>query len=168
MSQNCYAYAVNYNDRIDPGELSGPKYADNSDSELIRAAERDGLEFISVKDRIPPNKTGYYLVALIATSADTSNYHWIRMELDRHWTHKAGEGSPQKHDAVEKKLKDTNPPHSANFNFQAYFTKPEKMQFLAMAQHQGWAVNYDRFVGYFYCPNGGLTKKKASWDCVIQ
>ena len=165
MSQNCYAYAIQYPHTIDPGELSGRKYRDNSDNELISASQADGLQFTG-STTMPGLQPGSYIVALIATSADRSNYHWLRRESDSTWSHKPGQANPQKRDATETPIDDGNPPHRANFNYRAFFMSTAKrQQLLGVAEAQGWALDYDRFVGYFYCPDIGLQPRKKKGEC---
>jgi hypothetical protein len=158
MPRNCYAYAVNYAEdmALDPGEFVGQKYADNSDDELIHAARADGLQWLGANWPVnaPP---GYYLVALVTTTADNQNYHWIRQDAGGLWSHKPGQGNVSHSDAQERQLNAGNLPHQADFNFRAFFaTSPKLRVLLHQAEMQGWALNYDHFVGYFACPMAGL------------
>jgi hypothetical protein len=160
---NCYAWAVRYPTRVDPGELSGRKYGTNSDTNLRSAAVRDGLIYHG--RTLPPARQGYYIVALVATDDDDSNYHWIRRDSAFEWSHKPGEGTASPNDANGEPITDANPPHSTSFDFSAFF-RTQHRGLMLMAQAQGWAINYNRFVGYFYCPNDGLTRQEPGW-CVI-
>jgi len=149
--------------------LAGATYTDNSDDELRRAAEADGLEFAGGGTALPALNPGSYLVALIATSADRVNYHWLRMHADGTWSHKPGNGTVQGSDADGNALNHGNPPHAANFYFRAFFeSSPKRMLLMATAEQQGWALNYDRFVGYFYCPNIGLQAREKKGCCIMQ
>jgi hypothetical protein len=125
-----------------------------TDNDLINAATSDGLTFTG-STNMPALLGGNYIVALITTTADQVNYHWLRREPDGTWSHKPGDGQPQKSDATETAIDNGNPPHQANFNYPAIYTG-KLAPLLAMAQQQGWAINDDHFVGYFYCPDLGL------------
>lgn len=160
---NCYAWGIRHPTRVDPGELSGRKYGTNSNINLRDAAIRDGLLYVGAT--LPPGKEGHYIVALVASNDDTTAYHWIRQDSAHERTHKAGQMAAGKNDADGTPITNARPPHLASFNYAAFFNdKPLPMKLMAKAQ--GWAINYDRFVGYFYCPNEGLAVQSRGW-CVI-
>jgi hypothetical protein len=69
-------------------------------------------------------------------------------------------------DAKGRDLDDSaNPPHVANMNFGANLKRGELMM-LDQAKASGRTINYDVFVGYFYCPGAGLRQRQAG-TCVV-
>jgi hypothetical protein len=165
---NCYAHAVRYDTAaMDPGDFYGAKYTDNRDVTIKAAVGRDGLEFANAAG-LPAARAGQYVVALWTTTANLQDYHWARMDGDRTWSHKPGQSDVRKTDADGTTIDDQNLPHAANMNFRAFFESSLKMRaLLPMAIQQGWAINYDHFVGYFYCPNGGLAVQGGGLNCII-
>ncbi len=156
MPQNCYAYAVGHPDRVDPGNFAGVQYLSNSAQDLRAAAEADGLTWAG-NAVLPPASPGHYIVACISTTADTVNYHWIRQDFSSQgeWSHKPGKESVRYTDGPGNKLTGTNLPHTANWDL-CHGLDP---RLVPMARDSGFA-DYDIFVGYFYCPNGGLRMRR--------
>ena len=150
---NCYAYALNiygdlYNDRLQPGYLSGKYYNAYSGSiqNKIISAFKEDLKKIS-KD-LHYNRKNYltmwdykyfgpvygsgYCVALvlsISKSGYYKDYHWYRQDKDGYWSHKRGLLPVTNLDASGKKIKD---PKKADRNYSS-----------------SGGLNYNVFVGYF-------------------
>ncbi|WP_270935781.1 hypothetical protein [Falsiroseomonas oryzae] len=158
---NCYAYATKYADRLDPGQFSGGRAKSNSVAAIRAAVLRDGLILCPVQNALPPALAGHYIVACRRASANTYDYHWFRREGVDSWSHKPGTGVVRSSDASGEAITDTvNAPHTASYNFTQFFTG-KNAALLPMAQQQGWAIDYDEFVGYFYCPDEGLKMRKG-------
>ncbi|WP_282611216.1 hypothetical protein [Pelagibius sp. Alg239-R121] len=174
-TQNCYAYACGYTKdlKLQPGELGGRLYKSTDRAELTDAACADGLD--PVLGHTPPMlKAGEHLVALMTSSSDTDAYHWLRRIEDGSgdWSHKLGALSPTKLDSWEKPINDaTNPPHTVDLDYDAMFKRnPSMLRHLDTARIQGWATNYDIFVGYFKCPDDFPKIRgnaKLSCNCMI-
>jgi hypothetical protein len=159
---NCYAHAVGYRHGAkDPGDFSCRKYANNTDTELKRAAEADGLEFAG-RDKVPAVRPGYYAVACWSTKADRTNYHWARQEGQGRWSPKAGDGTVSYSDASGAELhSQAKPPHDADMRFGVHLNS-RLGGYALQAQISGYSLNYNHFVGYFYCPGEGLRQQDPS------
>lgn len=160
MGQNCYAYATKYvcEEALDPGVLGGLKYSDTNPKELQRAAEDDGLTFLSDVQHSLPYGYGEYpfIVAGLSASGNPDAYHWIRRDSNGIWSHKFGDGSifsmeVSDVDAGDKKLTDSNHAGVADFDYGTSFKNSQRGKLVQENDQSGWATKYDRFVGWFGC-----------------
>jgi hypothetical protein len=177
-STNCYAYAMNSstghpaNDKPQPGEKSGTsgagdentcpnvtarvvadgKPANPKDTATIRAARQ--CPYQKQNHLTPPDRKGFYLVALVVTSApktafdpvsktyNISDYHWYRQDDSGNWSGKPGHGGASDKDASGKTI-----------------TNPETCDRDSKSPGPGGTtirINYDVFCGYFYVKSGGV------------
>jgi len=114
---NCYDYAndVVTNTFAQPGRGSGvcPPNArpcvKNTCEDVKNAAISDGLEWVGTElpTSLPPK--GHYVSLHIWPN---SNFHWIRMDADKYWSHKPGGTRVRNVDNDYKKITD---PGKANF-----------------------------------------------------
>jgi len=89
---NCYAYGTDIvtNTFPQPGRGSGKKWTLNTCQDMGNASVRDGLVYNgTVLPKAPPEK-GHFAALLIWPE---TNFHWIRMDANGHWSHKPG-GTP--------------------------------------------------------------------------
>jgi hypothetical protein len=106
----------------------------------------------------PPDKPGYYLVALVVTSKSTgydakddvfyrNDYHWYRQDDDGSWSHKPGHGVVRNVDAAGNPI--DNPETAVRRNVYASQFVP------AAGKSVPVVTDYDVFCGYFYVKKGG-------------
>jgi hypothetical protein len=187
-STNCYAYAMDSrtghtpHNTPQPGVASGSPAATNSCADVTPAVLSDGAPAkpgdpptilqapqcpYQKKNKLPPpQKKGYYLVALVATSNTTEvvdkstspptvklpDYHWYRQDSDGLWSHKPGETEVRRVDSSGKPV--TNPQ-----------TADRTTKQLETVSTPGGPVtvqtvlDYDQFCGYFYVKKGGAGVK---------
>jgi hypothetical protein len=174
-STNCYAYAMNsrlghtYDEKPQPGEKAGVSFNEPVDCKSVTAAVlNDGKpKAIAQAPRCPynqqqqvppPQKKGFYLVALVETSKPTgydavdhcfygNDYHWYRQDDDGTWSHKPGWGEVRNVDASNKAI--TNPETaSRRAKVGMKYSKIE-------GKNLPYYIDYDVFCGYFYVEKGG-------------
>ncbi len=157
---NCYAYALNiygnvYDDRLQPGELSGKTYEHYTGSlqqRIISALKADlkkiskDLKYVSknylnlwdCKYAGPTYGSGYCVALVLAVDKNGifRDYHWYRQDKDGYWSHKRGLYPITNLDASRKKIKD---PKKANRNYSS-----------------SGGLNYNVFVGYFKIYRNGI------------
>jgi hypothetical protein len=177
-STNCYAYAMNSrtghpaDDKPQPGDKSstnGPG-STNTCPDVTSRVLADGApakkgDPASIESAPqcpyqkqhhlpPPDKKGYYLVALVVTSIKStafdpvtktyniSDYHWYRQDDSGNWSGKPGHDEASDKDASGKTI--TNPE-----------TCDHDSKSLDKKTGVTVRINYDIFCGYFYVQKGG-------------
>lgn len=176
-STNCYAYAMNsrtghpVGGKPQPGDTSGtatarPVTCGSTTKAVVEDGKPDDIlqaprcPYNRQRKRPPPDKAGYYLVALVITSkpdgydaADDvfywNDYHWYRQDEDGTWSHKPGYDTVRNVDASGNPI--TNP-ETANRSSR-YGTE----YIPALKKSVPVVINYDVFCGYFYVKKGGVT-----------
>ena len=171
-STNCYAYAMNSRTghpaggKPQPGEKSSVGSTLSCPS-LTAAVLADGVpdDIVAAprcayqkKHKLPPpDKTGYYLVALVTTSngstmydpkSDTvryADYHWYRQDTDGAWSHKPGHDVARR---VDSSGRPVDNPETADRKT-SYGKQPTKIG------PKEFVMDYDVFCGYFYVKKGG-------------
>jgi hypothetical protein len=101
--------------------------------------------------RLPPNRDGYYLMALVTTSQDgfdaaaktfhLADFHCYRRDADGGWSHKPGRGPVSRLDSNERII--DNPETAARRQELGTINIPPVGPVPAI-------VDYDIFCGYFY------------------
>ncbi len=136
---NCFAYAANdplgHISKPSPGEKSGVDLKSCSGLHVASLATNDG--FVPAKldeNRLPIQKKGFYLVALVS-DRDDKDYHWYRQNQDGTWSHKIGNRLPKNQDESGKPIIDVETADRGS---------------------------YTEFVGYFYVPKGGIAIGKKA------
>lgn len=178
-STNCYAYAVNSRTghavgvTPQPGRSSGAiAPSPFKCSEVTKAVVADGKpDNILAVDRCPynkemkkppPDKPGYYRVALVVTShpegfdsAGTTyhynDYHWYREDDDGTWSHKPGTFPVRNIDSNSKPI--TNPELAGRRTVVGSRYNP------AIKKVVDEVIDYDIFCGYFWVKSGGAPVK---------
>jgi len=167
-STNCYAYAMN--SRLghtigvtpQPGRKSATPAGPVTCSEVKRRVLADSTSLsnniLEAKGDTPPEKEGYYLVALVTTKVPTdkidnkkkqyymADYHWYRRDRDGFWSHKPGTTPVIWHDAKNKRIQD---PKKCNRRtvYPGGVTIGGNLYDLI--------IDYTNFCGYFYVKKGG-------------
>jgi len=177
-STNCYAYAMNSrtghpaDGRPQPGDKSGTNGPGSTntcpdvtsrvlaDGAPAKAGDPASIEsapqcpYQKQNQLPPPDKKGYYLVALVVTSItkdkydpvtktyNTADYHWYRQDDNGNWSGKPGHDEASDKDASGKTI--TNPE-----------TCDRDEKFFDPKTGVTQRLNYDRFCGYFYVQKGG-------------
>ncbi len=149
-----------------PGEKSGTPHSDPVDcpsvsNSVVMDGKPDAIiqaprcPFNKQEQKPPPEKAGYYLVALVETSKPTgyidkagvyyhNDYHWYRQDEDGSWSHKPGRSEVRNIDSNNNPI--SNPETAAR--------RTEWMK-----GSQKHALDYDIFCGYFYVKKGGAPVK---------
>jgi hypothetical protein len=177
-STNCYAYAVNSRTghalgvTPQPGVISSTPPASWSCADYSASVLADGSpdSILSApqcpyqkKNQLPPpNKKGYYLVALVMTSNGTDvydskagvvrepDYHWYRQDDDGFWSQKQGTTAAKDTDESGNKI--TNPQTCDRKETTGTATVPGVGSVPTV-------LDYDVFCGYFYVKAGGADVK---------
>jgi len=93
-NNNCYNYGTDIltNTFAQPGRGTGQKWQKNTCDDVKRAAIADGLQWLGTT--LPSQKpaVGHYITLLIWPN---NNFHWVRLDDNGKWSHKAG-GTPVK------------------------------------------------------------------------
>jgi len=89
---NCYNYGndVVTNTFAQPGEGSGHHWKENTCEDIKTAAISDGLVYMGLDYPTTHPEKGHYLALLIWPNI---NFHWVRLDSNKLWSHKPG-GSP--------------------------------------------------------------------------
>lgn len=174
-STNCYAYAMNsrtghpLGGKPQPGQKAGKAGAGNTCPDVTARVLADGVPAkkgdpppiesapqcaYQKKNHLPPpDKKGYYLVALVVTSVTSqkydpatktyslSDYHWYRQDDSGNWSGKPGHGEASDKDASNKLI--TNP-ETCDRDCKSPGPSGTTVR-----------INYDIFCGYFYVQKGG-------------
>lgn len=176
-STNCYAYAANSRTghtvglTPQPGETSGTAtvYPVNcpsttaavvSDGKPDHILEAKRCPYNRQQQRPPPDRAGYYLVALVITSkpdgydaADAvsyvNDYHWYRQDEDGFWSHKPGTTLVRKVDASGNPITNPETANRRSLNGSQFIP--------ALKKSVPEVIDYDVFCGYFYVKKGGAT-----------
>jgi hypothetical protein len=175
-STNCYAYATDSRlghpagKKPQPGQKSGVRVSSPVNcADVTNAVVQDGKPADIVpaprcpynvqEKQPPPEKPGYFRVALVTTSKPTgydakdgifyhNDYHWYRQDEDGSWSHKPGHDTARNVDAAGKPI--SNPETAARRT--ALGTK-----FVPAAKKSvPEVIDYDNFCGYFYVKKGGV------------
>jgi hypothetical protein len=104
-ANNCYNYACDTltKDRAQPGLGGEHEFRSTQCSDLIDAAQSDGLLYLGLEDG---DCTGCsHKVALRADT--TGDYHWYRQDSNGYWSHKLGAWVPMEVDYSGRRI--TNP-----------------------------------------------------------
>jgi hypothetical protein len=185
-STNCYAYAMNSRTghprgKPQPGERppkvsaqeacpGDPKKRLCSTCRSVSAAVvHDGIPkdiftahrcpYNEQEKKPPPEKAGYYLVALVVTSKPdgydqkanveyVNDYHWYRQDEDGSWSHKPGKSEVRNVDSAGNPI--SNPETAARKNVISGAGVDENNKSVDLV------VDYDIFCGYFYVKKGGV------------
>jgi hypothetical protein len=152
---NCYAYAVG--DRSDPdkvvpsipGAAGGAPMKQLSIDDLRRGLEQDGaIPANAPKDRLPPHRPGFRLIAAVLSPSGQADFHFYRQEADGRWTHKPARSSVTDKDASGEIITD---PRTANRDYRDVPINGLK-----------WDLNYASFDRFYYVPLSGLRTGKAA------
>lgn len=174
-STNCYAYAMDSRlghpagGKPQPGDKSGTALSDPvncadttaavvADGQPDAIAKASRCPYNEQEKKPPPEKAGYYLVALVVTSKPSgydakdgvyyiNDYHWYRQDEDGSWSHKPGHGVARNVDSAGKPV--TNPETAARRDTVGTTYIP------AAKKNVPVVVDYDTFCGYFYVKKGG-------------
>ncbi len=174
-STNCYAYAMDSRlghapgNKPQPGEKSSVSFSDPVDcASVSNAVVQDGkpddivqaprCPYNQQEKQPPPDKPGYYLVALVTTSKPTgydakdgvfyvNDYHWYRQDDDGSWSHKPGHDVVRNVDAAGKAI--PNPEAAARRSIAGTQFVPSALKSVPVV------IDYDRFCEYFYVKKGG-------------
>ncbi|KHD05529.1 hypothetical protein PN36_29080 [Candidatus Thiomargarita nelsonii] len=183
---NCYAYAMNdstthaNNKTAQPGKAAGKPMSSLKCPDITTAVLEDGKKNDKdkkTKDTIlvaeqcpyqkknklpPPDRKGYYLVALVTGSKPTGydssdnvfyrqDYHWYRQDDDGKWSHKPGTTPVTRDDSSGNPV--TNPEKCDRR------TKIGKTIVVPYKGYKDVVIDYDTFCGYFYVKKGGASVK---------
>jgi hypothetical protein len=87
-NNNCYNYGTDVvtNTFAQPGRGTGHKWESNTCDSMKVAAVSDGLVFMGT-DFSKKLDDGHYVALLIWPDY---NFHWVRLDVDGHWSHKPG------------------------------------------------------------------------------
>jgi hypothetical protein len=174
-STNCYAYAVDSRvghtpgGKPQPGNTSGtatdyPVNCASTTAAVVKDGQPDAITqaprcpYNQQEKEPPPEKPGYYLVALVQTSKPhgydavddkfyVNDYHWYRQDDDGSWSHKPGHGTARNVDSAGAPI--SNPETAARRTVAGSQYVPAAKKKVDMV------VDYDRFCGYFYVKKGG-------------
>ncbi len=153
---NCYSYAAG--DKENPSEVVGsvPGAAGGEPMKRMTVGDlRAGL----IKDGaipaeepvsggLPPQKSGYRLIAGVLSPEANGDFHFYRREKDGFWTHKPARTEVLYADAVGKLIDD---PRAAARDYRNEVINGYR-----------WPLNYSQFAGFFYVPENGLKTGKAA------
>eukprot|EP00744_Colponema_vietnamica_P013643 GILI01019126.1.p1 GENE.GILI01019126.1~~GILI01019126.1.p1 ORF type:complete len:347 (-),score=87.00 GILI01019126.1:151-1146(-) len=91
-ANNCYNYGTDVltNTFAQPGRGTGAKWVVNTCEDVQRAASHDGLQWIGTELPAEQPAVGHHVSLHIWPN---TNFHWVRRDIDGHWSHKPG-GSP--------------------------------------------------------------------------
>lgn len=141
-SQNCYSYALNYNDGwLEPGysirTSSHISSSEITEATILRYIEQDseysGFTFESIgKYEVCPEGT-YKIAIVIDRNVDI---HFYRQNPDGYWSHKRGSNTPTLVDSKGAPIYD---PQKAARSYGNW-----------LEGVLNWDVNYDIFIGYYY------------------
>jgi hypothetical protein len=173
-STNCYAYAMNSRlghpagGKPQPGDAASHKLWDLGCPSLTAAvlADAKGGQVTQAhrcpyqrQHRLPPpDKPDHYLVALVTTSNDATeydhvaktvrraDYHWYRQNPDGTWSHKPGHGAAVATDSDGHAI--TNPETAARISKLDPFVT-------ATGETYQQVIDYNEFCGYFYVKSSG-------------
>lgn len=170
LSTNCYAYAMNSRvghpkgDTPQPGEKSGAPESTAACPAVSAAVVQDGAPddirqaercpYNKQQQKPPPDRPGYYLVALVSTSKPSgydaadgveygNDYHWYRQDDNGRWSHKPGTTKAIDTDSAGQPISN---PETAN--------RRTLYRDLGMGGVD-LVIDYDNFCGYFYVKKGG-------------
>lgn len=156
---NCYTYAFNYVDygdsKLQPGEIHGTKYLDNTCAEIIRKVKndyhRDNIDETTFDIELPNDR---YKIALFIdpdeSDRDTDDfdqdYHFYRQDCDGSWSHKPGTNDATNEDASGNVILN---PEDADRNYVEKCNRDGDED--CNEEH-----NYSEFCGYFSVPLNSL------------
>ena len=174
-STNCYAYAMDSRSghpaggRPQPGDTSAtstayPVICASTTKAVVADGAPDAIlaaprcPYNQQRQQPPPDRAGYYLVALVVTSKPdgydsvdgvvySNDYHWYRQDDDGTWSHKPGHDVVRNVDAA--KLPITNPETAVRRSSDGTVYNS------ALKKWVPDVVDYDLFCGYFYVKKGG-------------
>jgi len=120
---NCYSYSLNNQipmgwrtDKLQPGDLSGGKYSEQTCKSIIQHVREDymnkDIREVGLNDNIECNR--YKIALVLSNNSDSFDYHFYRQDLNGNWSHKAGDNPISNVDASGKLIKD---PQKANRNY---------------------------------------------------
>jgi hypothetical protein len=178
-STNCYAYAMDsrtghpVGDKPQPGQksstastldcasLKAAVLADGAPDDIVEAPQ---CPYQKQHNLPPPERPGYYQVALVRTSRQNEydpktntyyygDYHWYRENGDGTWSHKPGHGEAQDKDSDGKPI--TNPQTAARKSPAG--TRTVRDPVTGTIKSATAVLDYDDFCGYFYVKKGGTS-----------
>lgn len=174
QSTNCYAYAMNSRlghpkgVKPQPGEKSGKQALSSACPAVSAAVVKDGAPdtieqaarcpYNLQQQKPPPDRAGYYLVALVSTSkpngydaADNvfygNDYHWYRQDQDGSWSHKPGHDKVRNTDSEGKPI--------ANPETAGRRTVYPGLGGVYAGAAKDLVIDYDIFCGYFHVKKDG-------------
>ena len=157
---NCYSYAFNYIDygeeKLQPGEIHGTKYTENTCEEIIKKMKNDyfkeKIEKVNYEEKL---KNDSYKIALFVdldkkrkgTKEHDQDYHFYREDCNigtniRIWSHKPGTNYATNEDASGNVIYD---PREADRNYKEKCKREKKKD--CHDEH-----NYTEFCGFFSVP----------------
>lgn len=88
-NNNCYNYAndIVTNTFAQPGRGTGHKWVTDNCSSVTAGAKSDGLVWAGTTLPTTAPPSGHYVAMLIWPQ---TNFHWIRMDASKYWSHKPG------------------------------------------------------------------------------
>ncbi len=177
-STNCYAYAMDSRVGHQPGAIPQPGqksaisiFSPVGCPDVTNAVVHDGkpdkiikasrCPFNEEEQKPPPNKAGYYLVALVVTSKPTgydakdgvwyeNDYHWYRQDEDGSWSHKPGQDVVRNTDSNKSLI--PNPETATRRT--VYPQYPVYIPIIKKSVPT--VIDYDIFCGYFHVKKGGV------------
>lgn len=141
---NCYSYAFNdlvslneRDEKLQPGELSGEEYTEETCESLISKFKRDypqrQIKPTTVDEHIECDR--YKIGLAVASDINNFDYHFYRQDLNGLWSHKPGSNDATNVDASNRVMSD---PQNSDRDYTKYITEDNDEEF-----------NYDMFCGYF-------------------
>ena len=104
-NNNCYNYGndIASGTFAQPGRGTGQKWSENTCEDIRASAERDGLVWAGTDLPTDVPEDGHFVALLIWPR---TNFHWIRMDKSKYWSHKPGGQSVRDVDANGKQITD--------------------------------------------------------------
>ena len=112
---NCYSYSMNQQiplgwrtDKLQPGDLSGGKYSEQTCDSIIQHVKEDysnkDIVEVDINDKIECNR--YKIALVLSNNSKSFDYHFYRQDLNGDWSHKAGDNAISNIDASGNKITD--------------------------------------------------------------
>lgn len=103
-------------DKLQPGDLSGGKYSEQTCESIIQHVKEDyavkDIKEVELNDNIECNR--YKIALVLSNKSKTFDYHFYRQDLNGMWSHKAGDNEISNIDASGNKIND---PQKADRNY---------------------------------------------------
>ena len=156
---NCYSYAFNYIDygeeKLQPGEIHGSKYKENTCDEIIQKMKNDYVNDSIIKTTFDESlPTERYKIALFIdpdkkrknTNDHDQDYHFYRQDCLGTWSHKPGTNDATNEDASGNAIIN---PENADRNYERK-CRGEGGEDCEEEHH------YNKFCGYFSVPKNSV------------